>query len=154
MKPTYETVIASFDHALEIATDPRVSDVEEVLAARGYSILRAMYDGLRLSDRSYTVLADGVPLCMIGIAPKSQVYRVGVPWMLSSNKLVHHERAILRYSKDFFYPMAMHYAELENYVDARNEASIRWLRWLGFDFDPAAPYGVAGLPFHRFYMKA
>jgi len=42
---------------------------------------------------------------------------------------------------------------LYNYVDARNVKSIKWLRWLGFQLDEPAPYGVRGLPFHRFELR-
>ena len=39
-----------------------------------------------------------------------------------------------------------------NYVDARHTDAIRWLKWLGFEFDEAAPYGPFDLPFYRFTM--
>ncbi len=46
------------------------------------------------------------------------------------------------------------FPHLQNYVDARNEISIRWLKWLGFRFDPKpVPYGIWGLPFLRFQME-
>jgi hypothetical protein len=46
------------------------------------------------------------------------------------------------------------YPHLENYVDVRNELSIKWLRWLGFQFDPQPiPYGVWEMPFFRFRME-
>lgn len=49
--------------------------------------------------------------------------------------------------------LAAPFALLTNYVDARNAVSIRWLRWLGFEIEPAAPFGIHGLPFHRFSMR-
>jgi hypothetical protein len=42
---------------------------------------------------------------------------------------------------------------LENWVDARNVTSIKWLKWCGFDFDDPAPFGVEQLMFHRFEMR-
>jgi len=45
------------------------------------------------------------------------------------------------------------YSHLENWVDARNTKAINWLRWLGFTVHDPVPFGVAGLPFHRFDMR-
>jgi RimJ/RimL family protein N-acetyltransferase len=43
------------------------------------------------------------------------------------------------------------FGRLENYVHAENKASVRWLKWLGFTMDEAAPYGPRGENFIHFY---
>ena len=49
--------------------------------------------------------------------------------------------------------MVMHYRLLQNHVDARNTEAVRWLGWLGFEMDPALPFGPDQLPFHRFHWE-
>jgi hypothetical protein len=45
---------------------------------------------------------------------------------------------------------ASRYDQLFNYVDARNLRSIAWLQHIGFQVFEPQPYGLEGLPFHRF----
>lgn len=40
-----------------------------------------------------------------------------------------------------------------NYVYVKNTVSIQWLEWIGFSFDPAAPFGIEGEMFHKFYLE-
>lgn len=61
-------------------------------------------------------------------------------------------RGFLRGSKAVLLEMLQRHQVLVNYVDARNVSAIRWLAWLGFTIDSAVPYGVQGLPFHKFHM--
>ena len=107
-----------------------------------------------LTHKPLTGLIDGEPVCMFGISMRSAAHNSGVPWMIGAKKLDTHKHAFARRCKAAFYPQAAKFAELENYVDVRNTAAIRWLRWLGFEFDAPAPYGVDGRLFQRFYMRA
>jgi hypothetical protein len=43
---------------------------------------------------------------------------------------------------------------LENFIDARYEAAVRWAKWLGFDVGAPVPYGPAGMPFHPARLEA
>ncbi len=44
------------------------------------------------------------------------------------------------------------FPHLVNYVDARHVISVRWLKRMGFHFDPdPVPYGPFGMDFYRFY---
>ena len=56
-------------------------------------------------------------------------------------------------SRDEIAALLGRYAVLTNFVDARNEPAIKYLRWLGFRFGVATPWGSAGLPFHPFTME-
>ena len=55
------------------------------------------------------------------------------------------EREIVYLSEDF--------SIIENYCDARNKVTLKWLKWLGFIVHDAKPYGVYNLPFHYFYKE-
>ena len=63
-----------------------------------------------------------------------------------------HQRAFLRRNREYVRQMQAAFPTLRNMVDARNEVSIRWLRWLGFTIEPAIRWGAAGMPFHPFWM--
>jgi hypothetical protein len=45
------------------------------------------------------------------------------------------------------------YDTLVNAIDARHRKALGWGRRLGFRLEAAAPFGVAGLPFHRFRVR-
>ena len=59
-----------------------------------------------------------------------------------------------RMSRPFLRLMKDRHLRLTNHVDVRNALAIRWLRWLGFTLDPAAPAGPFGFMFHHFWMEA
>jgi len=43
---------------------------------------------------------------------------------------------------------------MENYVDVRNTVAIHWLKWMGFKMEEPQAWGVQGLDFHKFTMRA
>lgn len=96
---------------------------------------------------------NGSPVAVIGVSPNSIITGGGTIWMLGTDGLKDAKLAVLRHSRAWTQSMLQKYGELSNYVDARNEVSIRWLKWLGFTVDEAKPYGKSQLPFHRFHMR-
>lgn len=97
------------------------------------------------------------PVCIFGVSEtpgSTALHRCGTPWMLGTTELEDHAFVFLKYSRKFIENMVDSFDWLENYVDARNLKSIEWLKWLGFDIEDAKPWGVEGLPFHRFTMDA
>lgn len=97
---------------------------------------------------------DGEIVCLFGVAVLSVVGGLGAPWMLGTDRLDRLPRAVMRQARGNLSRMLALFPHLVNFVDARNLRSIRLLRWLGFEIHPAQPYGVQGLPFHRFEMRA
>ena len=73
--------------------------------------------------------------------------------MLGTDLVEKHSKAFLRRNKAYLSEMAQGFDTLENYVDARNEVSKKWLEWLGFEIGEPEPMGVLGLPFHKFEMR-
>lgn len=136
-----------------IAHNMRQVDRDEVRASHGVSPLAALSNSFRASDEVLTGTVDGVPVCMFGVSPRTLTVGGGIPWMLATPEIETVSIKLLRTSKRWVDAKLSEYGVLTNYVDARNETSIRWLQWLGFSFSPAAPYGVAGLPFHKFTMR-
>ena len=90
---------------------------------------------------------------IFGVSPRSRISPVGVPWMLSVD-LRRYARQLLQDSPGYIAQMLEGFTKLSNHVDARNTASIRYLRHVGFSIHPAEAYGIDNLPFHRFDMEA
>jgi hypothetical protein len=149
----YRIVDASEAHAMAMAPHLRAADVAEVHAASGRTPFDALRVSLRCSTQAWTGLVDGTPACIWGVGPWSLAGGLGCPWLLGTAQVERHARAFLRRSRHCLGQMLETYDALENFVDARNATSLRWLAWLGFTIAPATPHGFLGLPFHRFSMR-
>lgn len=148
------TVVATEDwHIAALVADMREADIDEVTASVGGDLGRIVRASVDASVGPRTALIDGEVACIFGVAPLGGMLgSTGAPWMLGTRLLDRHPGALMRHCRRYVAEMLALYPRLINFVDARNVRSIRWLKRLGFTFHPAAPYGVAGLPFHRFEM--
>lgn len=148
---SYQIVEATPEHALELAENMNPPDAAEVWAAMHSTPLEALLRSMRVSRDTTTGLVDGRVLAMFGVAPTTALSTVGSPWLLGSREVPQHRRAFMLASREYIRQITPMYAMLENYVDARYTASIRWIRWLGFTVDEAKPFGLDGALFHRFW---
>jgi hypothetical protein len=138
-----------------VAANLRRADQEELDAVFGplTDPLDAIGRSVMLSSHYWT-LAAAEPLAVFGVAPLSLLGGVGAPWLLGTEKIFTAPSALVREGRRYVQRMLAVYPHLLNYVDARNTRSVRWLARLGFEIQPAKPFGAAGLPFHRFELKA
>ncbi len=138
----------------ELIADLRPEDRDEGEAMLGPDFRAAVPAMLRRSNMAWTARrADGAMVAMFGIVPVSLLPGIGCPWMLGTPLVARHARTLVRMAPRVVALMLAHFPRLENYVDARNRLAIGWLRRMGFKLDDPAPFGVAGLPFHRFVME-
>lgn len=93
---------------------------------------------------------DGKIACVFGIARQSSLSDIGVPWLLGTELVREVGPQFLWRSRWYVQQMAEAFPKQENYVHANNTHAVDWLRWLGFDMDDPAPYGVKGESFIRF----
>ncbi len=135
-----------------IAQHLRQADRQELAAVHGWDIdlLGCLQTAVSASEESFVALAGDEPIAVFGVAPVSLLGGLGCPWMLGTDTLDRHGRAIVTLSREHVARWGDRYACLFNYVDARNLRSIAWLRHTGFVVWPAAPHGLHGEPFHRF----
>lgn len=133
-----------------ISACARQADRDEMLACAGQSIAQALAAGLDQSLRAWVIESGDLPLAAVGDTMHG--IGVGVPWMVTTDHIVGDARGFLRGSRAVLMEMLQRHQQLVNYVDARNVVAIRWLSWLGFTIGDAVPYGVQGLPFHKFHM--
>lgn len=137
--------------AVDLAPRLRRSDVEEIWAASASGPNDALLRAVEAGGWAGTV--DGQVEAIFGVAPLTLLGGVGCIYLLGSDAIERHAVPFLRLSRRYVGAMREDYAVLTNWVDARNETSIRWLRWLGFAIMSPAPFGPFGLPFHRFEMR-
>lgn len=136
-----------------LAPNLRPDDVAEIRAASGLAPDVALRRSFALSTHVWAARhdADGV-VALWGVGPLSLSAGRGCPWLLASPVFDRFGRQIVGLSRPLLARMQAAYPRLENHVDARNRRAVRWLGWLGFVVEPPAPWGVEGLPFHRFWM--
>lgn len=141
---------ATRDDCLDLATRMRKEDVQELLHLNDLgpreNLLLLFHQG-----ETFAVVWGTEVVALFGHYGYPGM--VGVPWMLASPTLTKIRKSFLRECREYVLRMLKVYGKLENYVWTENEVHIKWLRWLGFEFDPAVPYGINDQPFQRFYMK-
>lgn len=131
------------------------ADRREAEAATGLPGHRACMASALASDWVVAVVRESsdLAIAVFGVCP-AWLPGHGIPWLLAAPELEEvHSRTFLRYCRRFLSRMLADYSVLANWVDARNTAAMRWLRWLGFTLQPAAPFGPLGLPFHPFNLR-
>lgn len=123
-------------------TELRDAEVQE-FAALGATSFECMRLGMLYSD-AQTIFFNDEPAAMWGI---SHFEDHSVVWAVFTKAIERHPIAFLRESRRLAaaFPCAV-----ENYVDARNVAAVKWFKWLGFEVSQPMPYGVHGELFHRF----
>ena len=139
---------ASREDARDLAPFLRHEDAAEIDAATGQSPLEALLMGLGASPGARSVHEVGRPIAMFGLVPGRSY---DVPWLLGSDRILAHWREFARRSREELDRLRQG-RPLRNYVDARNTVHVRWLRWLGAEILPAAPWGLRQLPFHLFTL--
>ena len=131
----------------------RQADIDEITEALGVPMERALLDAVTGSLNAKKIVVDGHVVAVFGDAVFSILGSVGVPWLISTVHVERHGRAFLKVCKPEVQGMLTRHRHLMNYVDVRNTVAIRWLKWLGFNFAPAAPYGVRGFLFQQFTLN-
>lgn len=131
------------DDMREIARKMRREDRREIVGLLGDNIEAACLHSLRMSNAAYICKCDGVPLAAFGVAD-------GVIWMLATEETAKHKVYVGRKTRAGIRAFLADWGYLYNYIDAENTETIKWLRWLGAKIYPAAPYGIYGLPYHKF----
>lgn len=148
-----ELVQAEFEHIEKIAKNARQADIDEFYSLSLSTPSDIMSISLRLSERSWTAIANGCPIAMFGVTRKGMLSNVGIPWLISTNYVDDNQKEFIVKCKNNFHLLANGFSKLENYVDSNNVKAIRWLKWLGFTICEPKSIGVAGEKFHYFYMN-
>lgn len=136
-----------------VAAHMRTADADEVRAG-GHDPLQALERSVRVSDHVVVATVAGVPAAIFGVMPVSLLGGEGCPWMLGTDAVPLHRRAVMRIARAYIRHMLQVYPVLANHVHAANTTSVHWLARLGFEIKPAVPMGPFGEMFHPFEMRA
>ncbi|EFM0018504.1 hypothetical protein DI17_004371 [Escherichia coli] len=148
-----QIVPATQEHIEEILPNVRQADIAEFMAINGWDARRVLETGMKTSTFTAAGLINGKVVTIFGVAPKSMIGGAGIPWLVGTDELEKYQRTFLRRCGNVVNAMLTTYPYLENYVDARNHTARIWLHWLGFTIEEPQPFGIHGLPFHRFHME-
>lgn len=148
-----EVLPVTADDVAAILPIVRQADIDEITQALGIPMEDALHDAITGSLNARKIVVDGMIVAVFGDAVYSILGSVGVPWLISTVHVERHARAFLKVCKPEVQSMLTRHQHLMNYVDVRNTAAIRWLKWLGFTFGPAVPYGARRFPFHPFTLN-
>lgn len=144
-----QVVLATFDHATELAERIRTEDKMEV-EALGITVEHALEHGVR--RHAHAFLVDGKVVCIFGLNTPSPWSTHASPWMLTTPLMQENGVFFAKSSLKLWKHYLTVYETLGNHVDARYTKAIRWLEWCGCTIYPAEPIGPNGELFHYFEM--
>lgn len=121
-----------------LSEDLRQSDLDEITATSALPPAEALVASCLVSTLGWVMRRNGVPICAFGCAPTG-VPGAGHVWMLGSPKMDQSAVTILRLTRPYLDQMHRIFPFLWNYIDARNDRSMRWLEWAGFRLLEAHP---------------
>lgn len=142
-------VAAAPEHIPHLAATMREMDRIEC-AAMGHDPAEALSIGLSRSIWALTALIDDEPVAMMGIAPRSMIEGVGVPWMLGSDAIYDGARELVTYGPGIIREMESIFPRLTNFVAAANDRAIRFLRHWGWRIS-SERVAVGGVDFVEFF---
>jgi len=143
---------SSLEDALFISENMREADVQEVWASDNLTPEEAIVSSFKASTICCTI-ENGQPIAMFGVVPKGLVGKSGTIWMLATDAIEKIKYKFLKYNRKFIGGILEQYPYLHNFVDARNQRSINWLRFCGAEIDPPEPYGAERQPFCYFSFE-
>lgn len=141
--------VATREDCFDLAPRLREADRQEIAHAHGLEPVQSLLIGFH-SGETFAAVYEGRVIALFGCTGIPGV--AGCPWMLASPELQKFRKQFVQECRPYCLMMLAVYRHLENRVWCGNTVHIRWLKWLGFTFDPPAPYGIHGEPFKRFYM--
>ena len=134
----------------EFCNDVRRCDIDEIKASCGLTPKEVLEAAFYYQGNKMALRINNEIVCVFGVT--DLLDSRGIPWMIATNKVYKYKFSFLRACRKIIPVLFSEYHYLENYIDARNEESIEWLQWLGFEILEAKPFGGAGLLFHKFRM--
>lgn len=139
--------------AVHVGWNMRQSDVEEVWAFAMQTPVEASISSYRHSKLyRKTFWWDGGPVAIMGLATSKSNQEIGIPWLLATPGLEACRLPFGKICRGCIAEMKKIRRVMVNYVDAKNQGSIDWLKWLGFS--TGEEIFVRGRAFRRFYLCA
>lgn len=117
-----------------LASYMRQADINELRVTCDLSPIEAIKASINKTepDFLFAVFANGRLICIGGCA-STLLSGAGTPWLLATEEIQLYTRRLTRDAIRGVRMMLEKWSILSNVVDARNTASIRWLKAIGFD---------------------
>lgn len=152
MLPTFRRP-ATLEDVLDVSKRLREADRQEVLASVGMEPEHAFpfffSEGKDIHCAGLNL--DGRPEVLWGFDPIEGVPGAAVAWLVSSPRIYEHPVEFTINARDGFNEAHERYELLTNFIDARNERHLKWLKWMGFKFIRRIEhFGAQSLPFIEF----
>jgi hypothetical protein len=137
---------ATLDEITYVCNNMRQSDKLEIWASHR----RKPQDAAKVccNANPYIVLINDFPSIIFGCSDNGIN---GTPWLLSTQLIQTIGVRFIRGSKAIVEGWLNKHEYLENFVHAKNEISVQWLKWLGFSFEETIV--VNDEPFTRFIKR-
>jgi len=152
MKLKTRVLPVSVDEADAIAAIVRQADIDELCEGLGLDLPFALRQCFGGSLKASKIVVGDEIVAVFGDAAHDIKQSIGVPWLISTIHVEKRAKGFLKVCKPEVAEMLTRHDTLINYVDERNTQAIRWLKWLGFQFGAAVPYGPKGFPFLPFQL--
>ena len=150
-----EIMQATPEHALQIAITLRDSDAEELRAASGRAPLEVLLESLKVTDADvWSLMVEGHPVAIGGLTPSPSLPGWAVVWVVGSDWIDEKPKTFTRVMRERLGWALANHTGLYNWVDERNESSVRWLDMMGFNVGSPAPHGKNDMPFRYFWIRA
>ena len=144
--PVQEELIYLADHL-------RPEDVRELVCMTGPDIRAEVLRCGSNSDKCYACYYKGVIIAAFGVIPYNPIARWGIIWMLATPEAGKHKLYTGKWTRRGVRAFLEDWEYLFNYVDAGNDETIKWLKWLGAKVHEPKPYGLYGNMYHLFEFR-
>ena len=120
--------------AVDLYEDLREEDMLEILGLMTHP-RDAVVMSYATSSKCYSVKDEYNNLyCSFGVAPIKGT-NIGSAWLLGTRRLPKIKKFFLQHSKERMEELLVGFDYLTNFVMRTNTLSIRWLEWLGAEFN-------------------
>lgn len=127
----------------------RQEDVDEIWHLARVTPLDALELSYGNCYYSITILRDDQVVLILGVS--GELGGEGVPWMLASPLLTKIRKQFIREGRVLMDAISSDFPLLHNVAWSKNKEHLRWLDWLGFQFQPGVPMGPDGEIYIHFY---
>ena len=120
--------------AVDLYEDLREDDMLEIIGLMNHP-RDAVYMSYACSTKCYSVKDEMNNLyCSFGVAPIEGT-NIGSAWLLGTRRLPTIKKFFLKHSAERMEGLLEGFDYLTNYVMRSNKLSIKWLEWLGAEFN-------------------
>lgn len=145
----FTIVPATLEHAQQLAPRMRPEDAAEVWASSRQTPLESLVSSLAWSKEAHAALWGSEVAALFGIARGPFLSFRAFPWLLGSELLNRHPGPFVRQARVIVREWIEQYGFLEQAVDARYAAALRWAARVGFEVGEPQPFGLLGMDFCR-----